>query len=309
MDLSQLTTENRNKASLKIDKMNTDEIVSIINKEDEKVALAIREVTPEITRAIEMATERFEKGGRLIYIGAGTSGRLGALDAIELTPTYSVSPERAFGILAGGQEAMFSAVEGAEDDESLAINDLKDVSLSSEDILIGIAASGRTPYTISAIRYGNEVGALTLSVTCNQSSEMNKIANVGIAPIVGPEVISGSTRMKAGTAQKMVLNMISTSIMIKTGKIYQNLMVNVQPTNKKLVQRAINIIQESTGIIDKEAEYYFEASHQDVATAIVMIKTNLPQAEVKELLKSHKGNISRVLEVIDNERTSSRNTI
>lgn len=300
MNLSQLTTENINQASLKIDQMETSEIITLINQEDQNVALAVEKVIPEITQAVDLAANRFSKGGRIVYIGAGTSGRLGALDAIELTPTYSVSPERAFGILAGGQEAMFSAVEGAEDDEELAVEDLNKVNLSETDILIGIAASGRTPYTISALRYANSIGALTLSVTCNQTSEMHRIADVGIAPVVGPEVVSGSTRMKAGTAQKMVLNMISTAIMIKTGKVFKNLMVNVQATNKKLVQRSINIIQYSTGILEEEAAIYFEKADQNVATAIVMIKTGLSMEDSSLLLEAHHGKISEVLDVVVN---------
>lgn len=295
MNLEKLATENRNQESLTIDNMSTIEMVQVINNEDKKVAEAVEKELPKIAEAIDKIAERFQNGGRIIYIGAGTSGRLGALDAIELTPTYSVSAEKAFGIMAGGQKAMFEAIEGAEDSEKLAIEDLKNIKLSERDVLIGIAASGRTPYTISALTYGNEKGALTVSVTCNESSEMNKIATVGIAPVVGPEVITGSTRMKAGSAQKMVLNMVSTGVMIKSGKIYQNLMVNVQPTNKKLIQRSINIIHEATGKTHEEAEIYLNNADLDVAVAIVMIESGLEKSEAKKLLVQFNGRISDVL--------------
>lgn len=295
MDLSKLTTENRNQASLSIDQMTSSQIVTVINQEDQKVADAIKLVQGEVAEAIDAISERFKAGGRLIYIGAGTSGRLGALDAIELTPTYSVSPTRAFGIMAGGQAAMFTAVEGAEDSEELAIADLKAVQLTQADTVIGIAASGRTPYTVSAINYSKSVGALTVSVTCNPGSQMNELADIGIAPIVGPEVITGSTRMKAGTAQKMVLNMISTGVMIKVGKIYQNLMVNVQPTNEKLVQRGINIIHDGTGIEKNEAARYLTAAENNVAAAIVMIEAKVEFQVALAALERHHGQISKVI--------------
>lgn len=301
MNLNSLTTETRNEASINIDQLNTLEIVKVINNEDKKVAAAISRVLPEIAEAIDAITERFNKGGRIIYCGAGTSGRLGALDAIELTPTYSVSPDRAFGIMAGGKEAMFKAIEGAEDSKELAIADLKAVALSSSDVLIAIAASGRTPYTIAAIEYGNELGALTISVTCNRYGQMNQIAQIGIAPVVGPEVITGSTRMKAGTAQKMILNMISTGVMIKTGKVYQNLMINVQPTNEKLIQRSINIIVDATGIENHLAADFLEKADNNVAAAIVMIKTGVSNKEATQLLKDYKGRISDILRMNDSK--------
>ncbi|MDQ0177610.1 N-acetylmuramic acid 6-phosphate etherase [Bacillus chungangensis] len=297
MDLNSLTTETRNEASINIDQLDTLEIVKVINNEDKKVAAAISRVLPEIAEAIDAITERFNKGGRIIYCGAGTSGRLGALDAIELTPTYSVSPDRAFGIMAGGKEAMFKAIEGAEDSKELAIADLKAVELSPNDVVIAIAASGRTPYTIAAIEYGNELGALTVSVSCNQYGQMNQIAQIGIAPVVGPEVITGSTRMKAGTAQKMILNMISTGVMIKTGKVYQNLMINVQPTNEKLIQRSINIIVDATGIENHLAADFLERADNNVAAAIVMIKTGVSNKEAIQLLKDYKGRISDILQM------------
>lgn len=295
MNLEGLTTEARNEATKKIDQVSTLEMVTLINQEDQKVAQAIEKVLPQIAAAIDAAAERFKKGGRLIYCGAGTSGRLGALDAIELTPTYSVSPERAFGILAGGEKAMYQAIEGAEDSKELSIEDLTQHQLTARDVVIAIAASGRTPYAVSAIEYGKKVGALTISVTCNNQSPMNQLAEIGIAPIVGPEVITGSTRMKAGSAQKMVLNMFSTGIMVKVGNIYQNLMVNVQPTNEKLMQRATNIIKEAAEIEESQAKEYLEAAQLEVAPAIVMAKAHVDFQKAKQLLAEHDGRISEVL--------------
>lgn len=295
MNLEGLTTEARNEATKKIDQVSTLEMVTLINQEDQKVAQAIEKVLPQIAAAIDAAAERFKKGGRLIYCGAGTSGRLGALDAIELTPTYSVSPERAFGILAGGEKAMYQAIEGAEDSKELAIEDLTQHQLTARDVVIAIAASGRTPYAVSAIEYGKKVGALTISVTCNNQSPMNQLAEIGIAPIVGPEVITGSTRMKAGSAQKMVLNMFSTGIMVKVGNIYQNLMVNVQPTNEKLMQRATNIIKEAAEIEESQAKEYLEAAQLEVAPAIVMAKAHVDFQKAKQLLAEYDGRISEVL--------------
>ncbi|EGO2611845.1 N-acetylmuramic acid 6-phosphate etherase [Enterococcus faecalis] len=295
MNLEGLTTEARNEATKKIDQVSTLEMVTLINQEDQKVAQAIEKVLPQIAAAIDAAAERFKKGGRLIYCGAGTSGRLGALDAIELTPTYSVSPERAFGILAGGEKAMYQAIEGAEDSKELAIEDLTQHQLTARDVVIAIAASGRTPYAVSAIEYGKKVGALTISVTCNNQSPMNQLAEIGIAPIVGPEVITGSTRMKAGSAQKMVLNMFSTGIMVKVGNIYQNLMVNVQPTNEKLIQRATTIIKEAAEIEESQAKECLEAAQLEVAPAIVMAKAHVDFQKAKQLLAEHDGRISEVL--------------
>ncbi|MGL9953159.1 N-acetylmuramic acid 6-phosphate etherase [Enterococcus faecalis] len=295
MNLEGLTTEARNEATKKIDQVSTLEMVTLINQEDQKVAQAIEKVLPQIAAAIDAAAERFKKGGRLIYCGAGTSGRLGALDAIELTPTYSVSPERAFGILAGGEKAMYQAIEGAEDSKELAIENLTQHQLTARDVVIAIAASGRTPYAVSAIEYGKKVGALTISVTCNNQSPMNQLAEIGIAPIVGPEVITGSTRMKAGSAQKMVLNMFSTGIMVKVGNIYQNLMVNVQPTNEKLMQRATNIIKEAAEIEESQAKEYLEAAQLEVVPAIVMAKAHVDFQKAKQLLAEHDGRISEVL--------------
>lgn len=298
MKLDELTTESRNAASTTIDQLSTLEMVKIINQEDQKVALAVEKVLPDLAQAIDQAAERYQNGGRLIYCGAGTSGRLGTLDAIELTPTYSVSPDKAFGLIAGGKEAMFHAVEGAEDSKELAEADLKKCNLTDKDVIIAVAASGRTPYAIGALEYGKKVNALTIAVTCNEESEMNRLAAIGIAPVVGPEVITGSTRMKAGTAQKMVLNMFSTGIMIKVGNVYQNLMVNVQPTNEKLIQRSIQIIHEATGVEQTTAQEYLSLAHNHVAEAIVMIQGQIGLADAQALLNQHNRRISDVLSEI-----------
>lgn len=295
MKLEGMTTEARNEATKRIDQISTLDMVTLINQEDQKVAQSIQKELPNIAEAIDAATERYNKGGRLIYCGAGTSGRLGALDAIELTPTYGVSPKRAFGILAGGKNAMFEAIEGAEDSKELAVEDLKRNQLTELDVVIAIAASGRTSYSLSAIEYGKSVGALTISVTCNGKSPMNQLATIGIAPIVGPEVITGSTRMKAGTAQKMVLNMLSTGIMIKIGNIYENLMINVQPTNEKLIERAINIVKEAAEVDMIQAKEFLKEAQLEVAPAIVMAKAKVDYKHAKQLLAEHKGRISEIL--------------
>lgn len=295
MKITNLATEKRNKHTMEIDQLSTKEMARVINKEDQNVALAVEAQLDQIAEAIDLASEKFNAGGRLIYIGAGTSGRLGALDAIELNPTYSVSPKRAFGILAGGERAMFEAVEGAEDSKELAIEDLKKHDLQVKDVVIAIAASGRTPYALSALEYGNQVGALTISVTCTEKNQMTQEAKVGIEAVVGPEVITGSTRMKAGTAQKMILNMISTGIMIKSGKVYQNLMVNVQATNSKLVQRSINIISDATGLSHEQAEEYLEQADQNVSLAILMYEKGFTKDQAAVALQKAKGKISDVL--------------
>ncbi len=299
MNLKHLTTETRNPESIHIDSVNTATMVKMMNTEDKKVATAVEKVLPKIAQAIEKASERFIDGGRLIYCGAGTSGRLGTLDAIELTPTYGIPVERAFGIIAGKKEAMFHAVEGAEDSKELAIEDLQEVNVTDKDIVIAIAASGRTPYAISAIEYGNKVGALTISVTCNGRNEMEKLSDIAISPIVGPEVITGSTRMKAGTAQKMILNMLSTGIMIRAGKVYENLMIHMQPTNEKLIERSIGIIQEVTGAPYEKAKEYLQKADKNVGVAIVMLKMNISKESAIEALNQYNG---RVVDVLKEEK-------
>lgn len=293
-----LMTETENKITENIDTLTSLEIVSLINQEDAKVAKAVEKELPSIAKAVDAVADRFKKGGRIIYIGAGSSGRMGTLDAVELTPTYSVDPSRAFGILAGGSEAMYRAVEGAEDSKELAVEDLKKVELSPLDCVIGIAASGRTPYTIAGLVYANEVGACSIAITCNGNSDMAKVASISIAPVVGAEVISGSTRMKAGTAQKMVVNMLSTAVMVRIGKVYKNYMVQVQPTNIKLVARAKNMIQKITGTDETTAASLFEQADGSVAAAIIMHKKKTTKEKAIETLNQTGGNVRQALALL-----------
>ena len=247
MNFAKLTTEQRNAASANIDKVSTLEMVKIINDEDKKVAAAVEKVLPQIARAIDIIAEKISGGGRLFYIGAGTSGRLGVLDASECPPTFGVDSEMVQGIIAGGNYALTNAVEGAEDDKNLSIENLREKNFNSADVLVGIAASGRTPYVISAIEYAKKIGAATCGVSCVENSALAKIVDIDITPVTGAEVITGSTRMKAGTATKMVLNMLTTGAMIKLGKVYGNLMVDVHATNEKLRDRAKRIVIAATG--------------------------------------------------------------
>ena len=295
MNIKDLTTEQRNPNSLHIDSATPLEIVKIINQEDKKIADAVGTQDKEIAKAIEYASKRYREGGRLIYVGAGTSGRLGILDAVELVPTYRINPERAIGLIAGGQSAMFRAVEGAEDDPQLGEKDLKDLKLNEKDIVIGLAASGRTPYVIGCLKYANQVKALTISIACVKKSEIGKYADIAIEAVVGPEVITGSTRMKAGAAQKMILNMISTGVMIKQGKVYENVMVDVMPTNSKLVDRACRIIEVATGVSESVASDTLAKADMNVAVAITMLKTGVDKEKAMDILKECNGNISSVV--------------
>lgn len=295
VNINGLTTENVNEATRQIDTMSALEIAGIINSEDKKVAAAIECELPRIAAAIDAIAERFVRGGRLIYCGAGSSGRMGVLDAAELTPTYSVSPDRAFGVMAGGAEAMYVAVEGAEDSAELAVEDMERLNLTADDCLIGIAASGRTPYTIAALECGREAGAFTVAITCNQASEMADAADILIAPVVGAEVISGSTRMKAGTAQKMIVNMLSTGAMIRAGKVYQNYMVHMQPTNEKLVMRAIRMLTAITGIEEEQAAAVLDEAGNDVATAVVMIESRCGREAAGAALAGVNGNVRKAI--------------
>lgn len=296
--LENLTTESRNSSSLNIDKVSTLDMVKIINNEDKKVALAVEKELVKIAEAIDGIVSGMQKGGRLIYIGAGTSGRLGILDASECPPTYGVSEELVQGIIAGGTEAIFRAKEGAEDSKELAIEDLKSKNITENDTIVGLAASGRTPYVIGGLEYANKIGALTVSITCNANSEVAKVSKVSIAPVVGAEVVTGSTRMKAGTAQKLVLNMLSTGTMIKLGKVYGNLMVDVRATNKKLVERAKKIVCEATEVDREVAEKVLKETNYDVKLSILMILTGLDINEAKEKLSQNKGYIAKAMETI-----------
>jgi N-acetylmuramic acid 6-phosphate etherase len=301
MDLDKLITEGRNPDTLDIDRLSTEDMLKKINNEDKKVPIAVEKEIPNIAKAVDVIAEKLKQGGRLIYIGAGTSGRLGILDASECPPTFGVDPEMVQGIIAGGDVAIRRSVEDAEDKEDLGKEDLKKKNLSSKDVVVGIAASGRTPYVLGALRYAKEVGAHTVGISCNPDSEMKKIVDIMIAPVVGPEVIMGSTRMKAGTAQKLVLNMLSTGAMIKLGKVYSNLMVDVKATNEKLINRAKRIVKLATDADEKVIEKILKETNYNVKLTILMILTGLNQNKAKELLDRSNGYIAKALMLNENK--------
>lgn len=300
INLDKLVTESRNENTENIDGVGTLEMLKMINDEDKKVADAVERELPYVAEAVDKIAEAFLKGGRLIYVGAGTSGRLGVLDASECPPTYGVSEELVQGIIAGGKSAMFKAKEGAEDSKELCIEDLKNINFNKNDILVGLAASGRTPYVIGGLEYANTLGAITVGVTCNPESEISKVARISIAPVVGAEAVTGSTRMKSGTAQKMVLNMLSTGAMIKTGKVYGNLMVDVKATNEKLVERTKKIVMEATGVNREEAEKVLQETNFDVKLSIFMIESSLDKIRAKEILDKNKGYIVNAIKETNN---------
>lgn len=290
-NITKLNTERRNPNTTKIDTYTTREILETINKEDEVITGAVKKTIPEIEKIVDYASKHIPQGGRIIYMGAGTSGRLGVLDASECPPTYGVSFEMVQGIIAGGFPALLKAKEGAEDDAELGCSDLKELNITIHDTVIGIAASGRTPYVIGALQYANEVGAFTGAISCVEDSEISKYAKARIEAITGPEVISGSTRMKAGTAQKLILNMISTSTMIKMGKVYSNYMVDLNPSNEKLVIRAKNMIKEVVGCDDETCDQLFEESNHNVKLAICMGLTGHSAEECKQALTNNNGHL------------------
>lgn len=296
MEYNKIITEKINPNTKNIDDVPTIEMVKMINDEDKKVAYAVEKELPSIAKAIDIISDRLSKGGRLIYVGAGTSGRIGILDASECPPTYGVSYDLVQGFIAGGKEAILKAVEGAEDNKELASKDLKGIDLNPKDVVVGIAASGRTPYTIGGVEYGNSIGAYTISVTNNPESELSKTAKLSISPVVGPEVISGSTRMKAGTSQKMVLNMLTTGTMVKLGKVYGNLMVDLVAQNLKLVERAKRLVSLATGISTDEAEKYLKDTGYDVKLAILLVETGLGLEEGKKRLEEAKGYLRKAIE-------------
>ncbi|SES97137.1 N-acetylmuramic acid 6-phosphate etherase [Natronincola peptidivorans] len=299
IDLNGLTTEERNENSKNIDSMSTLEMMEVINKEDRIVVVAIEKQLSNIAAAVDVIAKQLRRGGRLIYIGAGTSGRIGILDASECPPTYGTDPSMVQGLIAGGAEALFKAVEGVEDNQEEGKLDLQKIGFNKEDVLVGIAASGRTPYVIGAMRYANSIEGQTISVTCNTKSEMTRISKIAITPVVGPEVITGSTRMKAGTAQKMVLNMLSTGAMIKLGKAYENLMVDVEATNLKLIERCKRIVTEATGVSREKAEKYLEETDYDVKLTIFLILSKIPLIEeAKEILEKNHGYVRKALESV-----------
>ena len=296
VELKKIATEQRNPNTMNIDTLSTLDMVKLINQEDHRVAEAVAEVTDKIAQAIDVIADRLSKGGRLIYCGAGTSGRLGILDAVECPPTYSTEPEMVQALMAGGYPAIFKAVEGAEDSKELGVQDMKGINFVAGDVLVGIAASGRTPYVRGCMEYAKELGAPTVSVTCCPGSVLDNFADIGIAPCPGPEVITGSTRMKSGTAQKMVLNMLSTGTMIKLGKVYGNLMVDVKPSNEKLVRRCVTIVCNATGCDDAAATAALEACGYRPKTAIVMILCGVSAEEAMTMLAGADGRVAKVLE-------------
>ena len=296
MDLSKLATEHTNTASDDIDRCSTEEILRIINSEDQKVAPAIATQIPQLTAAVEKIVSVLRRGGRLIYIGAGTSGRLGILDATECPPTYSTDPDQIVGLIAGGREAVFRSVENAEDNADLAVTDLEDIDFNQRDVLVGIAASGRTPYVIGALQYAQSLGAVTIALTCTESNPMHAHCDIAITPVVGAEVVTGSTRMKAGTAQKLVLNMLTTATMIRLGKVYRNLMVDVKPSNAKLVQRQKNIVCTATGCDEAAASEALHQANGEAKTAIIMLILGLDAEKARALLATHQGVTSAAID-------------
>lgn len=301
IDLSQMTTEQQNPNSRNLDQMTALEMVSLINQEDEKVIAAVRTILPEIAKAVETTTECLKKGGRLIYLGAGTSGRLGVLDAVECPPTFGTEPELVVGLIAGGDRAFVKAVEGAEDSVTLAEEDLRELELNAKDMVIGLAASGRTPYVIYGLKYARSIGCKTASIACNKDSEIGKEADIVMEAIVGPEVLTGSTRMKAGTAQKMILNMISTAAMVGIGKVYQNYMVDLKRSNEKLVVRSENIVMTTTGCSRNQAQEALNEAEGRVKLAITKILSSLTTEESMKYLEKADGNVRRALKLIVSE--------
>jgi N-acetylmuramic acid 6-phosphate etherase len=293
--LDSLLTEQPNPASAFIDTLPTDAMLRVINAEDRKVAEAVEREIPAIARAVDAIVARMEAGGRLFYIGAGTSGRLGVLDASECPPTFSVPPELVQGIIAGGEAALSRATETTEDDPAIGVRDLAARGFTPGDVLVGIAASGRTPYVLGAVAEARRIGALTIGISCTPDSELSSAVEIPIAPLPGPEVVAGSTRMKAGTAQKLVLNMLSTGAFIRLGYVYGNLMVNVQPKNTKLVDRARRIVAQAAGVSYERAGELLEEAGNSVRTAILMGKTGAGRSDAERRLADAGGRISRAL--------------
>ena len=293
--LSTLITEQRNLNSMHVDSLSALEIVQLMNQEDKQVPLAIEKCLPQIAQAVECIVAAFQQGGRLVYIGAGTSGRLGVLDASECPPTFGVSPEMVKGIIAGGERALRHPIEGAEDSKAQAVVDLQTIQFSSKDVLVGIAASGRTPYVIGALEYAKSLGSVTVSIASNPNSAMANIVDIAIDTVVGPEVLTGSSRLKSGTAQKLLLNMLTTASMILMGKCYQNLMVDVQANNEKLKARAIRIVMQATDCDKALAEETLKQADQNAKLAIMMILSGLDRAQAETLLEKHQGKLQLAL--------------
>lgn len=295
LDLSKFVTETRNPRSMELDTMSPLEICTLMNSEDENVIKGVREVLPEIASTVEMAIESYSSGHRIIYIGAGSSGRFGIMDAVECMPTFGVEQDTFVGLLAGGMKAFKKAVEGAEDRPELGEADLKEIDCRSGDLVIGIAASGRTPYVIGALDYARSIGCHTAAIACNKGSAVGQHADVAIEPVNGPEVLTGSTRLKAGTSQKLICNMISTATMVRCGKVYQNLMVDVQQTNEKLVKRAENIIMAATGCDRETAVSARINSDGHVKTAVVMVLLGCDKKHAEEQLAKADGHVREAI--------------
>ncbi|ALE20784.1 N-acetylmuramic acid 6-phosphate etherase [Proteus mirabilis] len=295
IDLSNLVTESRNHHSEHIDTLSTLEMLKVINNEDKKVPFAVEATLPHIARLVDKVVTAFSQGGRLIYCGAGTSGRLGILDASECPPTYGTPHDMVIGLIAGGHKAILQAVENAEDNVQLGAEDLRQLNFNAKDVLVGIAASGRTPYVIGALEYARSLGAVTGAISCNPDSPIAQRADIAITPIVGPEVVTGSSRMKAGTAQKLVLNMITTGAMIKMGKVFGNLMVDVEATNAKLIERQIRIVMQATECERATAEQALAQCQRHCKTAILMILAGVDAQQATQLLAQNKGFIRQAL--------------
>lgn len=295
VDLRKIDTEQQNKNTINLDQMSVREALTVMNQEDKKVAKAIEKMLPEIEKAVHVIIEKFNVGGRLIYIGAGTSGRLGVLDAAECPPTFGAPKEQVVGIIAGGEKAFTEAIEGSEDNIEMGKEDLEKIGLTKNDVVVGLAASGRTPYVIGALEYANSIQAPTVAITCTRESEIGQVANIAIEATPGPEVLTGSTRLKAGTTQKLILNMLSTISMVGIGKAYKNLMVDVQPSNEKLISRAINIVMQATGVEEAVARKKMEESEGNVKAAILMILLDIDKETAEQKLVETKGHIRQSL--------------
>ena len=294
--LSKLVSEGRNPDTMDLDTLSSLELVTRINTQDKLVPQAVEKELPEIAKAVDMISEAFRSGGRLFYVGAGTSGRLGILDASECPPTFGVDESMVVGLIAGGHEAIFRSKEGAEDSPQTGRQDLVNHGLNNKDVVAGIAASGRTPYVLGALEYASSIGTSTVAVSCNPDSAIAQVADIAISPVVGPEALSGSTRMKSGTAQKLVLNMLTTASMVRIGKSYQNLMVDVVASNKKLVARAVNIVMQATECSKEEATTVLQQSNYEVKAAILMQLTGAPYSDAKKSLTDESGFLRKAIE-------------
>ncbi|MDF2658362.1 MAG: murQ [Paenibacillus sp.] len=304
--ITSLTSEQMNQRSSDLDLMSAEHILTTMNDEDQKVAGAVREAIPQIAKAVDLIVGRFNRGGRLIYVGAGTSGRLAVIDALECPPTFGTAEEQISFLLAGGPEAMLAAIEGAEDNGEWGADDLRRLALRSDDCVTAISASGRTPYCIGALQYARTVGAATVAISCNNNAAMSSLADAAIEVVTGPEVLAGSTRLKAGTAQKLVLNMLSTASMVRTGRVYGNQMVDMQPTNDKLRQRAKQIAAGAAGVDEWQAESALQESGWSIKKAIVRLMTGASTEEAERLLAEAGGFLRHAVDLI--KTTSSNNS-